>query len=225
MKYYVKQLECDDNSIYYDSLIELYTDDNRKNLVFTYRKYYKGINDELIAFIIENIVNYSDYEVDVYYKNNMCAYLCDALKRYAHISLKSAIQLSKLVKNAASENEIICTTLQALFNKRYEHKYIRGCVQNDWLHCYYAIDELSQDDMNYIECVTFNTGIEIMIHDENTIPKNADEIQGYYDYLYSGSCDLKNDIAAWLGTKPENIVLYEISNVYTVRKYEYKEVK
>lgn len=219
--YYVKQLLSDDNSIYYDMLKDGLQGDYN---IIAYRKHYGGINSDVIKDIIDNVINYSIYEIESYYKNNVAAYLCDILKRYAHISLKNAIKLAQLLKTEKSNNEIICATLQALFNKRYEVTVLRGCCQDDWMTCYYAIDDIQYDYIRYIEAVMFNTGFEIMIHEGDSIPLTADDIDGYSDYIAFNSCDMLDDIAAYLNTSKDNIKFYEIEKTVQYTKIIYKEV-
>ena len=220
--FYVKQLLSDDNSIYFENLKDSLENDNT---IFIYRKSYSGVNAELIQFIIDDIVNYCSYDVEFYYKNNLAAYLCDYCRKYHKITLKNAIALAKLLKSDASENDIIKATLQALFNKRYEVTFIRGCCQDDWAKCFYAIDEINSKYLEYIEQVYFNIGVEIMIHDEKNTPSNADEISGYSDYIAQTSATLIDDVAEYLNTSKENIVLYEIEKTVQVTKVIYKEVR
>ena len=219
--YYVKQLLCYDNSVYYEMLKDDLQDDYN---IIIYRRHYNGINSVVISDIIDNVLNYSTYEIESYYKNNVAAYLCDALKVYAHISLKNAIKLAQLLKTEKNSDVIICATLQALFNKRYEATVLRGCCQDDWMTCYYAIDDIQYNYIKYIEAVLYNTGFEIMIHEGDDIPVNADDIDGYCDYIAFNSCDMLNDIAAYLNTSKDNIKFYEIEKTYTVTKIIYKEV-
>lgn len=218
--YYVKQLLSDDNSIYYDMLKDGLQGDYN---IIAYRKHYDGINSVVIRDIIDNVINYSIYEIESYYKNNVAAYLCDVLKVYAHISLKNAIKLAQLLKTEKSCDVIICATLQALFNKRYEVTVLRGCCQDDWITCFYAVDDISADYLHYIEAVIFNTGMEIMIHDEKTIPSCADDVCGYCKYIDIKSDDIKNDIAEFLSIKKDDIKLWLINKTYTVLKCEYAE--
>lgn len=219
--YYVKQLLSDDNSIYYDMLKDGLQGDYD---IITYRKHYDCINGDVIDAINEKILNYSNYEIEYYYKNNIASYIIDSLKAYSHLSLKKAIKLAQLLKTEKSDDAIICATLQALFNKRYEVTVLRGCCQDDWMTCYYAIDDIQYDYIRYIEAVMFNTGFEIMIHEGDDIPQTADDIDGYSDYIAFNSCDMLDDIAAYLNTSKDNIKFYEIEKTVQYTKIIYKEV-
>lgn len=219
--YYVKQLLSDDNSIYYEILKDGLQGDYD---IITYRKHYDCINSDVIQYIYDNVINYSIYEIESYYKNNVAAYLCDTLKKYAHISLKDAIKLSQLLKTEKSDNALICATLQALFKKRYEVTMLRGCCQDDWMKCYYAIDDIQYSYIQYIEAVIYNTGIEIMIHEGDAIPSSVDDIDGYSDYIVSKHCNLIDDVAEYLNTSKDNIKLYKIEKTVQYIKVIYKEV-
>lgn len=220
-KYYVVQLLNECNDIYFNELVD---DDYYGDKVFLYRSGYNGINADVIKFIINNIVNFSQYDLE-YYKNNMAAYLIDELKPYKNISLKNAIKLAKIVKSDnASENAVICASLQAIYNKRYELTVLRGYCQDDWIKCYYAIDELKPNQLREIEGIYFNTGVEIMIHDGDNVPTCADDVSGCCVYIVPSHASLKDDIAELLGENKDDIVLYEIARTYKVTKIEYKEV-
>lgn len=218
---YIKQLLCEDNSIYYETLKEdayiLEYD------ILTYRKHYNGFNDDVIQFIKDNIIDYSIYDIEVYYKNNLAAYIIDNLKSYNKISLKKAIKIAQLLKKEKSDALIICEVLNALFNKRYEFTTLRGDMQDDFIHCFYAVDIVGYNYLKYLEGVIFNTGIEIMIHEGDNIPTCADDIDGYTDYLPLSSYNLKKDIAEWLAVNENDIKLWTIKNTYTVLKVEYGE--
>lgn len=217
---YIKQVLCDDNSIYYDMI----KDDFNNNYDFiTYRKHYDCINGDVIVAIVDKIINYPNYEVEYYYKNNLAAYIIDSLKAYNKLSLKKAISIAAALKDDKKTTDIICIVLEALFNKRYEMTTMRGYCQDDWITCFYAVDDISADYLHYIEAVLFNTGMEIMIHDEKTTPSCADDVCGYCEYIDIKSSDIKNDIAEFLSIKKDDIKLWLIKNTYTVLKCEYAE--
>lgn len=217
---YVKQLLNNDNSLYYNDLKDGLQGDYD---IITYRKHYACINGDVIDTIIEKILNYSNYEIEYYYKNNIASYIIDSLKAYSHLSLKKAIKLAQLLKTEKSDNAIICATLQALFNKRYEVTVLRGCCQDDFIKCFYAADDIDYKYIKYIEAVLFNTGIEIMIHDDVNIPTCADEIQGYCEYLCINGSDEKKEIAELLRIDINELKYWSIKNTCTVIKCEYQE--
>lgn len=100
---------------------------------------------------------------------------------------------------------------------------LRGSCQDDWMYCYYAIDDVEHSYIQYIETVIYNTGIEIMIHEGDNVPASADDIDGYCDYIACNSCNLLDDVAQHLNTNKDNIKLFEIEKTVQVTKIIYKE--
>ena len=72
---------------------------------------------------------------------------------------------------------------------------------------FYPVDEYSNDDIRTFEAYYFNTGSEWIIHDSDSIPENANDIDGYS--MYCVTYDAQKEIAAAEGVNPEDVVLYE----------------
>lgn len=117
-------------------------------------------------------------------------------------------------------NEIV---LNSLFLKDYSNSFY---IKNKTVCAFFdsAIDDIQYDYISYIEAVMFNTGFEIMIHEGDNIPLTADDIDGYSDYIAFDSCDMLDDIAAYLNTSKDNIKFYEIEKTVQYTKIIYKEV-
>lgn len=208
------------NDAYYDMLVN---DSESTNDFFIYgNKDFIGINGGVIKYIKDNIVNYSLYEVESYYKNNLCAYIIDYLKQYKKISLKSAIKIMQLLKSDDNNGSaIICATLEAIFNKRYKKTIIRGACQSDWNYLFYAIDYIDNEQRDYIEAVYFNCGYEIeyILIDDNSdnMPQCADDIEGEYICVAS-LWNIKEYLKKHFNC--DNVVFYEIKDIKTITTYK-----
>lgn len=215
---YAKQLynESYTNDVYFDVLVD---DSEYTNGFFIYgNSDYYGINSDIIKTILNKICNYSIYELETYYKNNLTFYVIDALKPYKKISLKNAIKLAKLLKDdKTSSSDVLCFTLQVLFNKRYEKTTIRGDTRGEWQYLFYAIDEIDKNYIDYIEAVYFNSGYEIMIHVGDNIPMGADEIEGFCDYV-ANIYNIKDYLKQ--AYKVDDVVFYSIKDIKTITTYK-----
>lgn len=218
---YAKQLHNDYfNDAYYDMLVD---DSECTNDFFIYgNKDFIGINGSVIKYIKDNIVNYSLYEVECCYKNNLCAYIIDYLKQFKKISLKNAIKIMQLLKSDDNNGSaIICATLEAIYERKYEKTIIRGACQSDWDYLFYAIDYIDNEQRDYIEAVYFNSGYEIeYILIDNTrdkAPQCADDIEGEYIYVAS-LWNIKDFLQKHFNC--DNVVFYEIKDIKTITTYK-----
>ena len=225
-KYFAKQLLNDDNYIFFENLKDD-INENYSNEIFICWDH-GGINNALIDTLKSSILNASDYEITYYYKNNLVAYIIDALKQYKKLNVKKAINiaknLNKIWNKEIDRNDFICSVLKEMFNAQYLHRVIRGCCQGDYADIYYNSDTVNYDFIEYIEGVVFNTGFIIEVHDSDNIPTSADDISGYIDYIvYNGGLSFKECVAKNIGCKQDELVLYEIQDTYTITKVNYIE--
>lgn len=238
-KYIIKELYNEyDNGIYFDMLkqdiIEGYSD----SIFIGFNKEFIGVNDELINTIRYEIINYSDYVIEAYYKNNLSSFIIEQLKPYKNISLKQAIKIAQIAR-CASDNEFygsnykaICEVLSIIYNKAFNCECLRGYSQGDWIYCFYSSD-INKQFIDYIEAVYFNTGIELYISDEPIdIPTDGNidsvEYDGTGDYCVNYYKDeLKKYISDNYGIKDDEMIIYCIKNVRTITSYkiEYEEIK
>ena len=222
-KIYAKQLDCDDTTIYCD-------DDaifDNVCVVFKEYNYFSGFNFQVIERIYKSIFNYSDYDLAVYYKNNMPSLIIDNLKEYKKLSLKKAIEIAQALKNNMSFDDFACYVLSRLYDSEYKTARLYGCRQGDIATAFYDSKLIDRKMLEYIEAILFGTGTEIMIHDEKNTPSSADDISGYTFYTAAyNSDDIKKEIAQYENCDINDIVLYMIKDrhTYTVTKYDY-EVK
>lgn len=221
-KYLVKQVYCENNQFYYDTLIDDIKNEYKQDIFIGFNSDYKNINFDLIERIQNELINFSDYDIQVYYKNNLANYIIDTLKHYKHISLKQALKIANIIKNYSGyDKKVYCDILSIIYCKCFKYSVLRGCCQNDWIYCFYSSD-IEYTYIQYIEAVFFNEGIEIKISDDkidtdaiNNI--NDFEYEGYFDYIvdYFLDSDILKTISNIIGCNSGEIVFYKIESVTT----------
>lgn len=194
-----------------------------------------GINSHVIKKIYDNLLNYSDYDVEVYYKNNIASYICDAVRQITNqrINVKKALEIVKSINeynnNLSNREEATCEILSVIYGVKYISTCLRGCCQRDW--DYLFIPKSKESLIKYIEGVYFNTGYEIEVntsYNENEYNLD-DDLEG--DYFYSISWrdnDIKNDILNFYGYSEDDvidIIFYDIDSYRQVTKIIYKETR
>lgn len=221
-KVYAKIIDCDDTTIYCDD-DAIFND--RLCAVFKEYNQFSGFNYEIIKQLYNDIYNYSDYDLSSYYKNNLASLIIDNLKSIKRLSLKDGIELAQAIKKDMQFNDFACLALSKLYDGDYKHTTIRGCCQGDYATLYYDSKTINDDTVNYIEAVFFGTGTEVMIHEGDRKPRDANHIEGYTFYTAAYSIDeIKKEIAQYENVNVNDVVLYTIKTrtSYTVTKYEYE---
>lgn len=224
-KVYAKRILNDDDSFYW-SLIK---DDEGFNNYFIYKnKEFEGLNSDIIKFIYSDLLNYSDYDLTVYYKNNLACYIIENIRAFNGIKLnvKKALEIAKCLKlrndtaregHYIRDEDCICDILSILFNVTYSFKTIRGYSQSDWNILYYPCVDDCGEVVDYIESVYFNTGYEIMIHEEENTPTDADSISGSCFYCQYYDIDrIKRAIADDVGCDVGDVIYYDIRDIKTI---------
>lgn len=237
-KYIVKEISCNDNYIYYESLKDDIESNFASDILIGLNKDYHGINSGLLDFIINNLLYYSNYEVETYYKNNIATYIIDEVRKYKKISLKQALSIAKIIKNSdcyyqSEKIKAITDILSVIYCKEYKNTCLRGYCQSDWIYCFYSKD-IEYTFIQYIEAVLFATGKEIYISNEKIDINNIDDINsfeydGYYDYIvdYFLDSDIKEAIAEKIGCDIDDIAFYSIKSIKEITQQiiTYNEMK
>lgn len=219
-KYVVKEVYNNDNYHYFidlkDDLLENYINDvflleNRDN---------GGINDDIIKCLIDDVLYYSDYDIELYYNNHYVNYIIDTIKPFRKISVKQASAIVTLLKDdSIDKHDFILKALSIIYCSEYSFTVLRGYSQSDWIECFYNSDKINHDFIMYIESVCFNTGKELFISDEkidiDDFDPNKDDYEGCYYYFIDWFLvdDLLNDISHRIGIDKNEIELYKIKDV------------
>lgn len=116
-------------------------------------------------------------------------------------------------------DKLMTDLLSACEKRIWTHKTIRGYCQRDWQTIYYPVDSYSDDFINYIESLYFNTGTEVCICEtdgENDSCDPWDYDDNYYNYYAERFWNddlLKEQIAK--DTGDSDVVIYEPHKVTT----------
>jgi hypothetical protein len=114
--------------------------------------------------------------------------------------------------NYKSHYDILTEILTLITGNQYKYTILCGCCQRDWIECIYAPEFI---DINYVECVYFNMGIEFMI--------NVDEADDYEYIQYFITTDLneiKKDIADSYNLNVDDIILELFDGHKLIPKYK-----
>ena len=111
----------------------------------------------------------------------------------------------------------ICMGLTLMLGKEYDYKTLRGSCQSDWICFIYPTDLYDDEAVRCLETEFFNTGEEWIVHDEDTVPECAEDVQGYSIYVYD---EARKEIAEAEGVDPEDVVLWEYDGMRQVPKYK-----
>ena len=107
--------------------------------------------------------------------------------------------------------------LTLMLGKEYDYKTLRGSCQSDWIYFIYPTDLYDDEAVRRLETEFFNTGEEWIVHDEDTVPECAEDVQGYSFYVYDNT---RKEIAEAEGVDPEDVVLWEYDGMRQVPKYK-----
>lgn len=110
-----------------------------------------------------------------------------------------------------------CEMLSMLTGKEYSYADIKGCCQGDWNGLYFPTS-YGNDFVKNFETEYFNTGTEVIIHDEENEPETAEDISGYGLYCYT--YDIKKEIAEHCGVAENDVVFYAIDGYSRTARYK-----
>lgn len=111
----------------------------------------------------------------------------------------------------------ICMGLTLMLGKEYDYKTLRGSCQSDWIYFIYPTDLYNDEAVRRLEMEFFNTGEEWIVHDEDTVPECAEDVQGYSIYVYDNT---RKEIAEAEGVDPEDVVLWKYDGMLSIPKYK-----
>lgn len=143
----------------------------------------------------------------------ICDYLPPQRGRYSTKAIHDLkyllLQFSGYYVTRSSSDDILASVLSIVTGNEWEHCEIRGCVQREWNNVFYVANEVTPDHIERLESEYFNTGTEWEIHMCDTKVEDADDIAGYCMYCYGWhEDDIRAEIAAEEGCKPEEVVLF-----------------
>lgn len=186
-------------------------------------------NKGYLKAIKQIIKEYNTYLYDCYYHESIMEMLRDMLPKKENgkrLSPLEAHNIEEALKND-KDVETICECLYVITGKIHCMRPLRGCCQGDYVEAYYPVEDGIRQYLDYVEAWYFGTGIEIMIHDEESEPKTAEDVSGYTFYTASWKTeDLKAEIKEQCGYKRNDdnveVILWLYDKTRTIKIDEYK---
>ena len=215
MTKYILKCMSEDNSIYWDMLL---TDDTYKNeyrgfaVANSYgNNYMHGwtCSDDRLSDVLEAFNLFDGYADSVEW-----FMLNSGVKIHAN-----RVQFYKALTSCKDDSENACNVLNLIFGGNWKYKVIRGCCQGDWADFIYNAAVISEEEVNYIEAVYFNTGYELgIIEDTDKEPEEIDISDvDCWDYTDKWKDE---DIIEHCGFLPGSaVVLEEHKSTVTVYSY------
>lgn len=203
-------------------------DDGNEVIIDGGRDYHDIDNKGYLAAIKKLINEYDSYTYDYYYHGSIKEFLSDMLPKKENgkrLSPKEMAFLKQGLDNSQYANEeIICDCLSVITGKIWKCKGLRGCCQGDYVDAYYPVEDGITKYLDWVEAWFFGTGVEIMIHDEDNEPKDAEEVTGYTFYTASWRVeDLKKEIRDYVGAKDDvdvKLWLYDKTRRILIDEYK-----
>lgn len=205
----------------------MYEDDIAENIIIDGGRDFASINEDKLCDIRKLINAYEGWDYEYYYHNSIKDCVNDYLKKNngkklspkeLHI-VKKALE-SDYRYHSEYEEEVAIACLSIIYGEEYDSFGIRGCCQGDYAKVY-APKNTSRKYIDYIEAIYFNTGIEVMVHDENNRVRNANDISGWTFYTDAwNDDDIKEEVANQCGCKVTQVVLFKFNGYSKVECYE-----
>lgn len=185
-------------------------------------KVYKRVQDALNDGYLDDAIR----DPDNYNFKNVTAAINEYLwpEKKTRYSTKDISRLKKLILEyfeVRDAEPLLLEALSIVTGMRWEISTIRGSCQGDWQTVAYPVDEWSREDIRRFESEYFNTGSEWVVHEGETEPESADDVEGHTLYCVSwGSDAIKMEIAGVEGVKPEDVRLFVYAGERRIPIYE-----
>lgn len=209
----ILKCECEDNSIYWENLLG---DD-------TYKGEYRGFavsnsygnnymhgwtcSDDRLSDVLEAFNSFSGWAEDV-----------EDFMYNAGVKIASnRTQFYKALTASKDASENACNVLNLIFGGNWKYTTIRGCCQGEWADFIYNAAVISDEEVEYIEAVYFNTGYELGVIEDadgmdlETVDRSAVD---YWEFIAIGRDDHAS-ICCWLGLVPDETKILTEKEVHT----------
>ena len=230
-KIYARQIppEYQESPLEYDEMAYDYISvcgnrDYREHLAPVFERVRYALENGELNEALEDIKNKGGYWTGFY--KNATEVINDLLPpEKEKYSTKDIGALKKLVDDYCNyynryKNDTLCEILEVVTGNKWEWRIIKGCCQGDWNEAFYQVKDWP-NGIDHFEIEYFNLGTEWIVHDEDFIPEEPDDITGYCTYCYGiNDDDIRREIAESYGGKPEDVVLYEFDGYRQIAKYK-----
>lgn len=195
-----------ENDTYANNVVICGNNDYLSYYTKAYEKVLKNIDDAIYEY--ENHLNHwkNFSEIIDYY------FTKENGKKY---SKKEIHKWKYLTDYWQDSEEDYLQSLELITGKKWRQVCIKGCCQRDWQYLYVS-EEITQEDIDYIEMCYFNTGSEWHIFESKKDMKNGDCTCS----VYVDSFNVKQNLAKKLGCKEEQLVVYEFDSWERTANYK-----
>lgn len=218
-----------DTTEYGSDLSTMFLEDTleeRPYLIIDGGREFKSFNNDILKNVRSIIDDYDSYDFDNYFKcvKSLVEYYVKKTNGKKFSPKEIGIIKKVLTSNYDRYYEENCTLtiLGIIFGKEFDTFKLCGYSQGDVVYLLAPKDTPAQiiDDL---ECYYFDKGVEVMIHDSDTEPTCAEDIDGYCEYYNSYDIKVKEKIATQFGCAEEDIVLYKVKGYRRIAEYELVE--
>lgn len=195
-----------ENDTYADNVVICGNNDYQSYYTKAYAKVLKNIDDAIYEYEnrLDHWKNFSEI-IDYYFtKENG--------KKY---SKKEIHKWKYLTDYWQDSEEDYLQSLELITGKKWRQVCIKGCCQRDWQYLYVS-EEITQEDIDYIEMCYFNNGSEWRIFESKKDMKNGD----YTCSVYVDSFNVKQNLAKRIGCKEEQLIVYEFDSWERTANYK-----
>lgn len=226
-KYYAKQVdpEWQEDNLFYTykdkntGKYELgWNDDVYQNNVIIYgnKEYRYFLTKEFENLLMLEKVDY-EYE-NGYWKNIsefVYSYFPKSNGKYSTKELHEwKLLLERYFKDYCFE-KIVCDALKLMTGKTWRTIKIVGCMQSEWQYGY-ASEDITEEDVDYIEICYFNTGTEWLFYESEEDMNDDCASTSYYIRGYKP----KEELCRHIGCKEEELVCLEFDGYTKTPKYK-----
>lgn len=139
-------------------------------------------------------------------------------KKYSTKEIHEWKKLFDEYQNRWRIEDIVEKALELMTGKKWRAIKLCGYCQSDWQYGY-ASEEITDEDVRYIEMCYFNTGSEYLFYESEEDYENDNPSTGYY----VDSWKSKERLCEHIGCKPNELKVYKFTGYKKTPQYEEEE--
>lgn len=178
---------------------------NREYMSLENENFKKALNFECLWYEYENFKscgfgNISEFFNYYFKKSNGENYTPKEIHRW-----------KELFEKYTYFKDVACEILELITDMEWREETIRGCAQREW-QTIYVSEQISDEDIEYIEMCYFNTGSEYLVYKDNE--------EEYLCNVYVKGYDVRKEIAQELGCAEKEVKVFNVTGYTRIPKYE-----
>jgi len=173
--------------------------------------------------------SYYEYELSIEPKSNHCywnnvsEYINYYLpksngKKYSTKEIHKWKELLEKFSIRWKEEDIVEEALQLMTGKKWRSFKMCGVMQREWQYGY-ASEEITKEDIEYIEMCYFNTGSEYQFYESEEDYENECPTTSYYVNSYNS----KEELLKHIGCEPNELKVYQFTGYMKLPQYKEME--